>query len=82
MAYPTETPGMWGWSHAATFLGGVIEGNILEDAERGGVLGVQHDGRYIKTNRGRTYMSVKLNENVVRWSESFLSRQAASSPKA
>ncbi len=79
-AYATETPVMWGWSHAP-FLGGVIEGNILEDAERGGILGVEHDGRFIKTNQGRTYMSVKLNENVVRWSEGFLGRLEASSPK-
>ena len=43
---------MWGWSHTP-YLGGVIEGNILEDADKGGILGVEHDGRYIKTNQGR-----------------------------
>ena len=63
---------MWGWSHTP-FLGGVIEGNILEDAEKGGSIGVQHDGRLIKTNQGRVYMTVKLNDNVVRWSDAFLS---------
>ena len=29
-ACPTETPMMWGWTHAP-FLGAVIEGNIIED---------------------------------------------------
>ena len=73
LAFPTETPVMWGWSHAP-FLGGVIEGNILEDAEKGGILGVEHDGRYIKTNQGRVYMSVNSTDNVVRWSEAFLNQ--------
>ena len=39
----------------------------------GGVLGVEHDPRYIKSNQGRTYMAVRFRQNVVRWSESFLS---------
>ena len=68
-AFPTESPVMWGWSHAP-FLGGVIEGNVLEDAEKGGLLGVEHDGRFIKTNQGRVYMTATLNDNVVRWSRS------------
>jgi hypothetical protein len=72
-AYPTEKPMMWGWSHAP-FLGGVIEGNVIEDTEGGGLLGLQHDPRYIKSNQGRTYMSVQLNQNLVRWSEPFLRR--------
>jgi hypothetical protein len=74
-AFPTETPVMWGWSHTP-YLGGVIEGNILEDAEKGGILGVQHDGRYIKTNQGRVYMTVTLNDNVIRWSEVYLNSMA------
>jgi hypothetical protein len=75
-AFPTETPVMWGWSHTP-YLGGVIEGNVLEDAEKGGIVGVEHDGRYIKTNQGRVYMTVKLGDNTVRWSEAFLSHAAA-----
>jgi hypothetical protein len=75
LAFPTETPVMWGWSHTP-YLGGVIEGNILEDADKGGVLGVQHDGRFIKTNQGRVYMTVTLNDNVVRWSEAYLNSSA------
>ena len=66
---------MWGWSHTP-YLGGVIEGNILEDAEQGGILGVEHDGRYIKSNQGRIYMTAKLNDNVVRWSDAFLSHHS------
>ena len=49
-ACPTEPPVIWGWSHAP-FLGGVIEGNILEDCEQGGIVGVEH-GRIIKSNQG------------------------------
>jgi hypothetical protein len=73
MACATETPVMWGWSHTPYF-GGVVEGNVLEDAEKGGILGVEHDGLHMKSNRGRTYMSVKLDRNIVRWSEGFLNR--------
>ncbi len=50
-ACPTETPLIWGWSHAP-FLGGVIEGNTLEDAEHGSIFGLEHDPRYIKSNQG------------------------------
>ena len=70
-ACPTETPVMWGWSHTP-YLGGVIEGNILEDSEGGGVLGLEHDRRSVKSNTGRTYMAVQFRQNVVRWSEPFL----------
>ncbi len=71
-AMPTERPMIWGWSHAP-FLGGVIEGNTIEDSERGGLLGVEH-GTGIKTNSGRVYMAVTLRNNTVRWSEGFLTR--------
>jgi hypothetical protein len=79
-AFPTETPVMWGWSHTP-YLGGVIEGNILEDAQKGGIVGVEHDGRYIKTNQGRVYMTVRLDNNTVRWSEAFLSQTLAPGTK-
>ncbi len=72
-ACPTETPLIWGWSHAP-FLGGVVEGNTLEDAEQGAIFGLEHDPRYIKSNQGRTYMTVQARRNVVRWSDEFLSR--------
>ena len=68
---------VWGWSHAP-FLGAVIEDNILEDAAGGAVLGVEHSARYIKSNKGRTYMTIALNRNVVRWTEPFLQRYAGS----
>jgi len=79
-AYPTEQPGIWGWSHAP-FLGGVVEGNVIEDTEGGGVLGLEHDPRYIKSNRGRTYMTVRLSQNVVRWSGFFLKQLGRSATK-
>jgi hypothetical protein len=79
MACPTEHPMIWGWSHAP-YLGGVVEGNILEDCEQGGVVGVEH-GQSVKTNKGRTYMSVQLRKNVVRWSEPFLARMSRADSK-
>ena len=48
----------------------------------GGMLGLEHDPRYIKSKPGRTYMSVQLDNNVVRWTEPFLRRMAAAGPKA
>jgi len=70
VAFPSETPNIWGWSHVP-FLGGVVEGNVIEDSERGGSVGVDH-GPAVKTNKGRVYMTVSLKNNVVRWSEAFL----------
>jgi hypothetical protein len=79
IAYPTERPMIWGWSHTP-FLGGVVEGNVLEDCEQGGIVGVDH-GHDIKSNIGRTYMSILLRKNVVRWSGPFLSRMARADTK-
>jgi hypothetical protein len=78
-AYPSESPGIWGWTHAP-FFGGLIEGNTIEDSERGALIGVLHD-HATKSNKGRTYMNVTLKGNTVRWSESFLSRLAATAAK-
>ena len=79
-ASPSETPVTWGWSHAP-FLGGVIEDNIFEDAVGGSTLGVEHSS-YIKSNKGRTYMSIALNRNIVRWSEPFLHRRGSSAARS
>jgi hypothetical protein len=70
MAYPTEAPGIWGWSHVP-FLDGLIAGNTIEDAPGGGILGVMHS-EYTKSSRGRTYMTATLSENTVKWSPAFL----------
>ena len=80
-ACPTETPVVWGWSHAP-FLGAVIEENTLEDAEKGSLLGLEHSARDIKSAKGRTYMAVAFNRNTVRWSEAFLSRLAGPGSQA
>jgi hypothetical protein len=69
-ACPTERPNIWGWTHNP-FLGGTVDGNTLEDAVRGSELGVEHD-KYMKSNQGRTYMSVRLTNNVIGWSPQFL----------
>ncbi|MCA1685466.1 MAG: hypothetical protein LC745_05675, partial [Planctomycetia bacterium] len=73
VAFPSESPNIWGWSHVP-FFGGLIEGNVIEDSERGGSIGVDH-GPAVKANKGRVYMTVTLKNNVVRWSEPFLTRQ-------
>jgi len=70
MAYASETPGVWGWSHAP-FLGAVVEGNTVEDSARGGVIGVFHNPS-TKSNRGRVYLTAALRGNTVRWGEAFL----------
>ncbi|QEH36819.1 hypothetical protein OJF2_54040 [Aquisphaera giovannonii] len=79
-AYPSETPVAWGWSHAP-FLGGVVDGNILEDAIAGARLTVDHSARYVKSNRGRVYMSIRLDNNVVRWTDAFLKWRSSSGEK-
>jgi hypothetical protein len=71
----TEQPRFWGWSHAP-FLGGVIEGNVIEDSEKGAVFGVEHNTQHAKTNFGRTYMTIRVSQNTVRWSQPFLERFA------
>ncbi len=78
-ACPTEAPLIWGWSHAP-YMGGVVENNILEDTIAGGLIGVEHS-EYIKTNRGRTYMSVQLRDNQVRWTPGFLAQRARAGEK-
>ncbi len=76
-ACATEQPRVWGWTHAP-FMGGEIDGNIFEDSEKGGVFGVEHDSRHVKTNLGRTYMTVRVSQNVVRWTKPFLDQLAHS----
>jgi hypothetical protein len=84
LAYPTESPGIWGWSHAP-FLGGVFEGNTIDDSERGGLLGVMRS-EYTKSSRGRLTFTAVLRKNTVRWSDDFLIRRqrtgAKGSPRA
>ena len=67
LAAPTEEPVRWGWSHAP-FLGGVFEGNTLEDAHGGGI-GVEH-GPQMKSNKGRVYMTLAFKDNTLRWTKS------------
>ena len=76
LATPTEEPVHWGWSHAP-FLGGLFEGNILEDAPEGGI-GVEHSAA-IKSTKGRAYMSLTMKDNTFRWSRA--SGASAKPPK-
>ena len=66
-AAPTESPVHWGWSHAP-FLGGTFANNVVEDAAGGAAFGfgVEH-GPPIRSNRGRTYMTLDLANNTFRW---------------
>ena len=70
VASTTEEPVHWGWSHAP-FLGGLVEGNTLEDA-RGGGIGVEHGG-ITRSTKGRVYMSLTFKDNTLRWSPSVAS---------
>ena len=72
MASASETPNHWGWSHAP-MLGLVIQNNVIEDSEHGGVFGISHGG-LCKSNKGRIYMSIFMRGNTVTWTEGFLSR--------
>jgi hypothetical protein len=72
LAYPSETPSIWGWSHAPC-LGAVVEGNTFEDSLRGATLGVLHSAS-TKSNKDRVYMTLALKGNTVRWSAPFLKR--------
>lgn len=73
VAYPTESPMIWGWSHAP-FFGGTIADNVIEDSGRGGRIGVEHDRQAMKTNRGRLYMTARVDRSVIRWSPEFVAR--------
>jgi hypothetical protein len=64
---------IWGWSHVP-FFGGVTERNVIEDNDQCASFCVEHSAA-IKTNKGRTYMSMQLRDNVVRWTEPFLSQR-------
>src|SRR5262249_34003744 len=63
VAAPTEAPMIWGWSHCPYF-GGIVEENVIEDAFLGSVLGVEHSD-YVKSNVGRTYMTLALRNNTI-----------------
>jgi len=70
LACPTESPMSWGWSHTP-YLSGVFEENIIEDSPHGGFFAVEHS-EYIRSNSGRTYMTLTLRNNTVRWTERFV----------
>jgi hypothetical protein len=78
-AFPSESPGIWGWSHAP-YLDGLIQGNLIEDSERGAQIGVMRN-EATKSSKGRVYMTVTLQGNTVRWSDAFLSRRGTTARK-
>ncbi|MDR3635092.1 MAG: hypothetical protein P4L84_14905 [Isosphaeraceae bacterium] len=80
IACASESPLFWGWSHVPFFDAEVV-GNTFEDSERGASFNVQH-GKPVKTNRGRAYMTLTLENNTVRWTEAFLKHRSAGGAKA
>jgi hypothetical protein len=74
-AYPSETPSVWGWTHAP-FLGATISGNTIEDTLNGGLIDVLHNG-YSKSDTGRVYFSGVLTDNNGVWSPEFLAGRAS-----
>jgi hypothetical protein len=70
-AAPTQSPDIWGWSHAP-FFGGVIDGNTIDDSVHGGDVSVEHSS-YIKSDKGRVYFSGSLTNTTIGWSDAFLS---------
>ncbi|WP_406696660.1 hypothetical protein V5E97_37310 [Singulisphaera sp. Ch08] len=78
-AAASETPMIWGWSRAP-FLGGLVENNLLEDSNEGGLIGVEHS-KHTKSIVGRTYMTISLKNNVVRWSDAFLRQRSRAKEK-
>ncbi|SIO67267.1 hypothetical protein SAMN05444166_8310 [Singulisphaera sp. GP187] len=79
-AAASESPMRWGWSHAP-FLGGLFEENIIEDSMQGGLVGVEHSPQ-TKSNQGRTYMTIRLKNNIIRWSDAFLRQRVRAKEKA
>ncbi|MDR3632246.1 MAG: hypothetical protein P4L84_00340 [Isosphaeraceae bacterium] len=74
-AFATESPDIWGWSHAP-FLGAVINGNIIQDSLLGGVLDVS-SGAPIKSSAGRVYFSATVDDNTIVYTPAFLAQLAA-----
>ena len=78
-APPTESPVHWGWTHAPNF-GGLVRGNLVEDAAGGLCLAVEHGGP-IKSSRGRIYLAAEVVGNTVRWSDRFAAALDAGKPR-
>ncbi len=71
-AAPTESPIMWGWSHAP-FMGGVISGNTFENALVGGTISVER-GSTVKSSKGRVYLSGTFSDNRFVYSADVLAQ--------
>ncbi len=75
VAYPTEAPQLWGWSHDP-FLGGTISNNTVVDSSKGITLNVDNSPS-VKTTTGRTYFQASVQGNTIRWTSQFLAARAA-----
>ncbi len=75
LAYPSESPGIFGWSYVP-FLEATIQGNTVRDTLLGSVLDV-FQSTASKTTSGRDYFSGSFTNNTGIWSASFLSTRAS-----
>ncbi|MBX6314777.1 MAG: hypothetical protein IRY99_17950 [Isosphaeraceae bacterium] len=76
VAFPTEAPGPWGWSHVP-MLGAEILGNTIEDSPHGCVVAVEH-GPLVKSSQGRIYLSATIKDTTIQWTEKFLAHHSRS----
>ncbi len=74
-AAPSESPMMWGWSHAP-LLGATITGNTFQDSVQGGLLDVEHASS-VASDAGRVYFSGTFSNNTGVWTPAFLAAEAA-----
>ena len=74
-AFPTESPNIWGWSHAP-FLGALIQNNTLIDTRQGGMLDVERS-QYTKSSTGRVYFSGAFLDNKASWTSAYLASRSS-----
>jgi hypothetical protein len=64
LASAAEAPVFWGWTHSPN-VGGWVEGNTFEGSLAPGLVGVEHDDRWIKSGTGRTYFAATIRNNTL-----------------
>ncbi len=57
----------------------MVEGNTIEDVRDGALISVDH-GPEVKTNAGRVYMALAVDDNTFVWSAAFLATLPPAGP--
>jgi hypothetical protein len=73
-ATATESPVVWGWSHAPVF-GATIAGNTIEDSVLGARIFVEHSQYTKSSDNGRVYFSGTIANNTGIWSAGFVAQE-------